>query len=40
MGIPNLETLPALRWKQLNIKKMDKARHKAQLDKLKKVLVA
>lgn len=34
----NLDQLPALRWKVMNINKMDKKKHNMMLEKLKKVL--
>jgi len=34
----NLEQLPSLQWKLINIKKMDKNKHKKMVDKLKEVL--
>ncbi len=34
----NLADLPALKWKTLNIQKMNKIKHKKMLDKLKRVL--
>ena len=34
----NLDQLPALRWKILNINKMDKKKHNMMLEKLKKIL--
>jgi hypothetical protein len=37
LGIKELESFPALRWKLLNIKKMDKHKHQEQLKKLEAV---
>jgi predicted nucleotidyltransferase component of viral defense system len=34
----NLEQLPSLQWKLINIRKMDKAKHRKMVDKLKDVL--
>ena len=34
MPFDNLEALPALRWKLLNIRKMDEKKHTEMLDKL------
>jgi hypothetical protein len=36
--ITGLKKLPSLKWKNLNIEKMDKEKHKLALDKLKRVL--
>jgi hypothetical protein len=36
--IAGLDTLPGLRWKSLNIEKMETEKHKIALDKLKRVL--
>ena len=38
MPIPQLSELPGIRWKVLNIKKMDKKQKLAALDKLKEIL--
>lgn len=38
LPIENIEKLPALQWKLINIKKMNKNSHQQALDKLKKVL--
>ena len=38
MPFENLERLPALQWKLINIKKMEKHKHKLMLDKLKNAL--
>ena len=38
MPFDNLEYLPALKWKLINIQKMDKTKHSKMLDKLKSVL--
>jgi hypothetical protein len=35
IGIPGVEQLPAIRWKLMNINKMDKNKHRAALDTLK-----
>jgi len=34
----NLDKLPALQWKLINVRKMDKAKHERMIDKLKMVL--
>lgn len=38
MPFENLEQLPALQWKLINIRKMDKAKHKVMLNKLREAL--
>jgi len=38
LGIDHLDQLPSIRWKLINIRKMDSAKHKAALDRLIKVL--
>jgi len=38
MPIPGIENLPGLKWKLMNIEKMDQAKHKIALEKLKQVL--
>jgi len=38
LGLPNIEALPAVRWKMLNLGKMDKARHAQALRNLEGVL--
>jgi hypothetical protein len=38
ISIAGIDQLPGLRWKSLNIKKMDTEKQKIALDKLKKVL--
>ncbi|PIQ42381.1 MAG: hypothetical protein COV52_05200 [Gammaproteobacteria bacterium CG11_big_fil_rev_8_21_14_0_20_46_22] len=38
LTVPNIKNLPALQWKLLNIKKMNKTKHSKMSDQLKKVL--
>lgn len=38
MPIPGIEKLPGLAWKQINVGKMDRQKHREALDKLKRVL--
>jgi len=38
LGIEHLAQLPAIQWKFINVRKMDKAKHKAALDRLIEVL--
>jgi predicted nucleotidyltransferase component of viral defense system len=38
MPVAGIESLPALQWKLANIRRMDKAKHRQQVDKLKKTL--
>jgi predicted nucleotidyltransferase component of viral defense system len=38
LEIDHLDQLPSIRWKLINIRKMDRAKHKAALDRLIKVL--
>jgi predicted nucleotidyltransferase component of viral defense system len=38
LGIPHLSQLPALKWKLLNIARMDRHKHALALDKLRRVL--
>ncbi|MGD9153148.1 MAG: nucleotidyl transferase AbiEii/AbiGii toxin family protein [Gammaproteobacteria bacterium] len=38
LSFKNLEQLPSLQWKLINIKKMDKIKHQKMFDKLKEVL--
>jgi len=38
LGVENAKELPAVQWKQMNIKKMSEAKHAKQLEKLAKVL--
>ena len=38
MEIENLNQFPAIQWKLLNIRKMDKNKHRLALEKLKTVL--
>ena len=38
MSFKDLEKLPAMQWKLINVKRMDKNKHKIMLDKLKKML--
>jgi predicted nucleotidyltransferase component of viral defense system len=38
LGIPGVEHLPAIQWKLVNIKRMEKKKHKAAIEKLTKVL--
>lgn len=38
IGIPHLSQLPALKWKLLNIARMDRHKHALALDKLRRVL--
>lgn len=40
LGIPNLENLPAIKWKLLNLEKMQKKKHSEYLEKLKSILEA
>ena len=37
-SIPRLNVLPAVKWKQMNIKKMDPRKHKQSIQKLSDVL--
>jgi hypothetical protein len=38
LGLPNVELLPAVRWKMLNLSKMDKLRHAQALRNLEDIL--
>ena len=38
LGIGHLEDLPALKWKLINIRRMDSERHKEALERLVKIL--
>ena len=38
LGLPNIEALPAVRWKMLNLGKMDKGKHSQALKDLEEVL--
>lgn len=38
LELPNIDTLPAIQWKLLNLRKMDKTKHSLALTKLKAVL--
>ncbi|HLB43253.1 MAG TPA: hypothetical protein VJN02_10505 [Gammaproteobacteria bacterium] len=38
LSIPNIEKLPALQWKVMNVKKMDGKKHKSALENLKRIL--
>ena len=38
LGLPNIEALPAVRWKMLNLRKMDKGKHSKALKSLEDVL--
>lgn len=38
LGIENLERMPALQWKLLNIRKMDAAKREEQLKMLREIL--
>ena len=38
LGIDGVEKMPAVQWKLYNVKKMDPAKHKESVDKLKRVL--
>ena len=38
LGLPNIKALPAVRWKMLNLGKMDKAKHSRALKNLEDVL--
>ncbi len=38
LGIEHLAQLPALQWKLINIRKMDKTNHAVSLEKLKRIL--
>ena len=38
LGIEHLDSLPALQWKLINIRKMDSAKHRAALKRLTEVL--
>lgn len=38
LGLSNIEALPAVRWKMLNLNKMSKERHSQALEKLKEIL--
>lgn len=38
LGLEGIEHLPAVRWKQINLDKLDKARRQAAVEKLKRAL--
>lgn len=38
LGLPGIETLPALQWKLANIRKMPAKKHAEALEKLRKIL--
>ena len=38
LGLPNIEALPAVRWKMINLGKMDKGKHSQALKKLEDIL--
>ena len=40
LGLNNVQDLPAVRWKQINLRKMDKANYKDAVEKLKQLLRA
>ena len=39
LGFSHLKELPALQWKLMNIRRMDKRKHAEALDKLKETLI-
>jgi hypothetical protein len=38
LGLENVENLPAVQWKLLNIRKMEKSKHKKAIEKLRNYL--
>lgn len=38
MNLPDIQDLPAIKWKLFNLKQMDQAKHKAALEKLRNIL--